>query len=361
MNSIKSLLPWRRMIGSISIPSLYACIEQLDHPELIGHELLVVNATGKKIVLDCSDSARMKGLLPGIELNEALKQVPSLKYVYARPNRYQELIEEITLCISDICPETEIFSIDRYYLDLSSYQAYYKNQPLRIVNVLKDSIKKHTGLTPFIGLASNKSCADWAAKNHLIIEPDATINTLNNIPLGDFFPLGELSLSFCNRHNIKTLGDIQKLPSSLFLRELGSFGQYLWLFANGQDTRSVELPIQDDALFSQQKSIPLYNNSFSVVGEFMKISDLFYEQVKTEKKPLTHLEVAIKTAEGWRKDLLEIQGTLDSSAIFLTCKKFLKKWWFHENVYEINLRGFRRTSTVKQSELFKSTNKRRSY
>lgn len=225
--------------------NFYASVECLYNPEIRNSPVAVCGSQSTRhgIVLAKNSLAKAYEVKTGEAIWEAKRKCPGL--VVVRPNyplylRYSMLARRI---YEHYTNQVEAFGIDENWLDVTESTKLFGNGE-KIANEIRQKIKFELGVTISVGVSYNKIFSKLASD---MKKPDAvTIITEDNfkemvwkLPVGDMLYVGRSTRQKLNKLCIFTIGDLANSSPEFLTRQLGVWGQTLWLFANGYD----ELPV----------------------------------------------------------------------------------------------------------------------
>jgi DNA polymerase-4 len=166
--------------------------------------------------------------------------------VFLRPDfkKYVRASHHVLDILERFTPEIEPISIDEAFLDITGSYAIF-GTPDETCRMIKEVIKKETGLSASIGMAPNKMTAKIASE---IGKPDGFIEVtagdlsdfLRPLPVEKLWGVGEKTMEHLRGSGINTIGDLAARNKEELEGMLGMNGKHLWELANGIDPRSVE-------------------------------------------------------------------------------------------------------------------------
>lgn len=347
MNSILKPLPWRRMVALIDMDAFFASVEQLDHPRLRGRPVGIVNGEQGSSIVAASYEAKRLGISTGTRCAEAFGITKEFVRIVARPARYAEISGQIMSALHDVSPEIEVFSVDEAFLDLTSCQSYYRHQPERIVQLIRDTVLEASGgLTCSVGLSGDKTTAKWAAKQNkpcgsLIVLPEEAEATLAPVPLTELCGIGPGMAQFFGEYGVYVCGDMKKIPISVPARRFGNLGRRLWLMAQGRDPAPVDTRQHEAKSLSHAKIMPPgLRNPAVLQTYYMHLAEKMAVRLRRDGLMVRDFHIGLRAPEGWRHASMQSElPTDDGLAIFQLCKRFLRQHWFGEVVQQIYVHG----------------------
>ena len=84
-------------------------------------------------------------------------------FLPARMERYNEISHDVMNCLKSFSPQVEIVSIEEAYIDLTSLNKLYRKTYVEIVQSIRKTVLKNTGISVSIGLSTSKTLAKLAS------------------------------------------------------------------------------------------------------------------------------------------------------------------------------------------------------
>lgn len=151
------------MYALVDCNNFYASCERLFRPDLADKPLIVLSNNDGCVIARSNEAKQL-----GIQMGEPYFRVKALckthhvRVFSSNFPLYGDLSTRIMTIIQNLWPETEIYSIDEAFLDLSSLPP---QQQIIFCTALHKTILKHTGIPTSIGIGSTKTLAKIS--NHL--------------------------------------------------------------------------------------------------------------------------------------------------------------------------------------------------
>ncbi|MDD5428950.1 MAG: DNA polymerase IV [Candidatus Omnitrophica bacterium] len=237
----------RRCIVHVDMDAFFAAIEERDRPELRGKPIVVgadpALGTGRGVVSTCSYEARKYGIHSAMPISTAYKKCPNAVFLPVDIAKYSKVSDEIQEIFYSFSPDIEPVSIDEAFLDITgSYHLF--GSPIETCRLIKDKIKKATGLTASIGLAPTKMAAKIASD---IDKPDGLVEVteeslldfLRPLEVRRIWGLGKKCGEELERLGIRTIGELAATDPKRLAGIFGKNGLEFWRLANGIDERPV--------------------------------------------------------------------------------------------------------------------------
>ncbi len=217
----------------VDLDAFFASVEQLDHPELRGKPVIVGGKPEdrRSVVSTASYEARKFGVHSAMPTFQAYKLCPQGIFVHGRMQRYAELSHQIMNIFRDYSPDVDQMSIDEAFIDLTGTEKLF-GPPEETAAAIKARVKKETGLTVSVGLASTKYLAKIASG---LSKPDGFYHIKSgteesfmlNLPLNKVWGLGPKSLELIKSKGFNSTRDIYERDYEtlefLFGKNMASF------------------------------------------------------------------------------------------------------------------------------------------
>ena len=252
---------WSRFIAFVDMDAFFASIEQLDHPEYQGKPIGITNGQIGTCLITCSYQARAHGIHIGMRLKQARKRCPHFIQVPARPERYAKVSTRIMEALQAITPDVEVFSVDEAFLDLTHCQRYWNKSPGAMGNMIKELVRKVSGLPCTVGISGDKTTAKYAAKQKkpdglAIILPWEARDRLQEVPVTKFCGVNKGIGGFLAKRGAMTCGEVAKLPVSVLGDRFGNPGRRIWQMCRGEDPAPVETKVVPPKSLGHGKIMP---------------------------------------------------------------------------------------------------------
>jgi len=231
----------RPVFFHIDLDAFYAAVEQLDDPSLRGRPVIVGALPGNRgVVSSCSYEARRFGIRSAMPVSRAVRRCPQGAFRPVRMHRYLELSEQVMRILASYSPEFRQLSIDEASLNLTGTGRLY-GPPERVAGVIKERVRKETGLILSVGIAPNRYLAKLASEYDkpdglCMIAPGTEIEFLDRLQLRDLWGVGEKSLARLRELNITSIKNLRGLPRDILCSMMGEAGgRYLYTAVRGGD------------------------------------------------------------------------------------------------------------------------------
>ena len=225
----------KRKIIHIDMDAFYASIEQRDNPSLKGKPLVVGGSPhGRGVVSTCSYEARKYGIHSAMPCKEAYIRCPYAVFVRPRFYVYKEVSNQIRNIFHRYTDLVEPLSLDEAFLDVTENNKKIKSATI-IAKLIKEDIKRETGLTASAGVSYNKFVAKLASDYQ---KPNGlTVITEDNVQ--EFFGVGKVTERVLKNNGINTGYDLRNTSLEKLEKIFKNRGLELYNFARGIDNRPV--------------------------------------------------------------------------------------------------------------------------
>lgn len=198
----------------VDLDAFFASVEQLDHPEYKGKPVIVGGMPDDKrsVVSTASYEARKFGVHSAMPTYQAYKLCPQGIYVYGRMQRYAELSYQIMTIFKDYSPDVIQMSIDEAFIDITGTEKLF-GPPEETAMQIKARVKKDTGLTVSVGLATTKYLAKIASgfskpDGFYFVKPGTEQQFMMDLPLNKVWGVGDKTLERLKSSGINSTRDI---------------------------------------------------------------------------------------------------------------------------------------------------------
>lgn len=246
-----------RAILHVDMDAFFAAIEQLDNPALRGKPILVGGSGPRAVVTTASYEARPYGCRSAQPMAVARRLCPQAIVVPTRGRRYREVSQQVFRILEDFSPVVEPVSIDEAFVDLTGTQRLL-GDPADVAKRIRQRIRDEVHLTASIGVAPNKFLAKLGSDLNkpdglTVITPENLDSVLSPLPIGRIWGIGPKTAAKLESMNLKTIGDLRRLPLEWFIDRFGEDGERFHALAFGRDSRPVT-PDSDAKTIGQEQT-----------------------------------------------------------------------------------------------------------
>lgn len=196
------------------------------------------------VVLAKSTPARRYGITTGEPLTQAYRKCPQLVVVPSRFDFYIKCSDQMMALLSDYSPDSEKFSIDEAFLDMTS-TIHLFGDPLATAEQIRCRIREELGFTVNIGIAPNKLLAKMASdfekpdRCHTLFQEEIP-DKLWPLPIRELFFVGRSAQKKMENIGIRTIGQLAACDLTVLKAHLGDkYARLIHQYANGIDDSPV--------------------------------------------------------------------------------------------------------------------------
>ena len=233
-----------KQIIHLDMDAFYASVEMLDNPAFRGQPVIVGGPPQRGVVSAASYEARKFGVHSALPMAVAMRLCPQGVFLPVRMPRYKEISDQIFEIFLRFTPLVEPLSIDEAFLDVTASIRLF-GPAEEIAKQIKTQVREEIGLTVSAGLAPSKLLAKIASDlnkpDGLTIVPEGKVqNFLDPLPIEKLWGVGKITQKDLSLLNVKTIGDLSRLPKDLLRRRFGQQGLQLYFLSRGIDDREVQ-------------------------------------------------------------------------------------------------------------------------
>ncbi len=224
--------------------AFYASVEILDNPALRGQPVVVGGDCNRGVVCAASYEARKFGVHSALPIFTARKLCPHGVFLPVRMARYQEISCRIMEIFQRFTPLVEPLSLDEAFLDVTASQSLMGTAE-DIAGQIRVLVKETIGLTVSAGVGASKLVAKIASDLNkpdglTIVPPGQEEAFLAPLPIGRLWGVGRTTKEALALIGVKTIGDLNRIPTAILTAKFGKAGLMLQESAQGIDHRPVE-------------------------------------------------------------------------------------------------------------------------
>lgn len=195
------------------------------------------------IILTANYEARKYGIYTTMTVNQAKKICPSITLVSPTKGLYSKCSKQVFEILKKYTPLLEQASIDEGWLDITGSVELF-GSPQEIAKKIQYDIKEKLNLWCSIGISENKFLSKMACE----MKKPLGITTMYKkdvkemlwpLPVEKMYGVGKATTKRLHKLGAFTIKDIANIDKAFLLEHFGSFGNYLYLRANGIDNGIV--------------------------------------------------------------------------------------------------------------------------
>lgn len=260
-----------RQIIHLDLDAFFAAVEVLLNPELKGKPLIVSmgDPKGRGVVSTASYEARRYGVGSAMPLFKAMQLCPQAIVVPVRHRVYSEYSRRVMNLLRDFSPLVEQVSIDEAYIEIP-----VERDAVEIARAMQARIKSEIGLDATIAVAPNKlvskiACNVAKPRGFIVIKAGEEEGFLAMLPIEKLPGAGKVTREKLARWNVKTIGDLAKVPEVELRRAFGKHGEYLYHGAQGRDDSPVVTERETKSISSENT----FEHDTRDIGKIAKFLD----------------------------------------------------------------------------------------
>jgi DNA polymerase-4 len=233
-----------RQIIHLDMDAFYASVEVLDAPALKGKPVIVGGPRQRGVVSAASYEARKYGVHSAQPMATAMALCPQGIFLPVRMARYKEVSDQVFEIFFRFTPLVEPLSIDEAFLDVTASVKLF-GPAEGIAGQIRKLVREDIGLTVSAGVAPSKLVAKIASDLHkpdgLTVVPEGNVRSfLDPLSIDKLWGVGKVTQKDLSLLNVKTIGDLSRLPKDLLQRRFGQQGLQLYFLSKGIDDREVQ-------------------------------------------------------------------------------------------------------------------------
>jgi DNA polymerase IV (DinB-like DNA polymerase) len=260
-----------RIIIHIDFDYFFAQCEEIKRPEIKGKPVVVCIYSGRTkesgVVSTCNYIARKYGVRSGIPIKTAkakLAQVAQPVFLSSDINYYSEKSDEAMTLIRDFldnyslsgtrsivfqpikCLKFEYIGLDECFVEVTEKADFDFMRAKELANNLKEQIRKETGLTCSMGIASNKLIAKMASDfqkpdGMTIVKPDEAKSFVSKCNVDKIPGIGPKTTAKLFEMGIRTGGELSAFGLFRLIDVFGKkYATYLHNSAQGIDNEPIK-------------------------------------------------------------------------------------------------------------------------
>lgn len=230
-----------RQIIHVDLDAFYASVEMRLDQSLAGKPLIVAMGSpeGRGVVATASYEARKFGVHSAMPLREALRLCPKAVVVPVRHHIYSEHSRRVMDLLREYSNLLEQVSIDEAYLEIESGK-----DAAALASEIQARIRDELGLDCTLGVAASKlvskiACNTVKPRGLIRVSPGEEEQFLAPLPVDKLPGAGKMTRAKLSRWNVRTIGDLAKVPAEELRRLFGKNGLYLHQAAHGRDDSAI--------------------------------------------------------------------------------------------------------------------------
>lgn len=302
----------------IDCNNFYASCERLFNPKLENKPIVVLSNNDGCVIARSNEAKKLN-----IKMGEPFFKIKpmiikqGLEVFSSNYALYGDLSHRVMTVLKDSWPETEVYSIDEAFLDLSSLPS---EKIEGFCDDLQKKVRKHTGIPVSIGIGSTKTLAKLAnkiAKTELCvpvfkITPDSS--WLSKLSINEIWGVGRQWTKKLNQQGILTVRDLQCADLSFIKNKFSVVLERTILELRGINSINLEVLKPKKSIISS-KSFGSMQTDFQPLMEALSAySERAYQKLRQQGSVVGHIEVFIQSNQ-FRKDLPQYSNSIGYNLI----------------------------------------------
>jgi len=249
-------VPVQRKVSHVDMDAFFASVEQRDDPALRGRPVAVGGSRARGVVAAASYEARAFGVRSAMPSVTAIRRCPDLVFVRPRFDVYSGVSRQIRAIFADYTDAVEPLSLDEAYLDVTDDRRGL-GSARAIAEEIRARIRADTGLTASAGVSYNKFIAKLASDQNkpdgiCVIPPHRGAAFVASLPVNRFHGVGPVTAGRMEQLGIHTGADLRDRPLAFLQAHFGSYADYLYRAARGEDHRPVRAHRQSKSVGAER-------------------------------------------------------------------------------------------------------------
>ena len=230
-----------RKIVHIDMDAFFASVEERDHPELVGHPLVIArhpsDTGGRGVVTTANYEARKFGIHSAMSAQKAFELCPEAIFKPGNHEKYTEISQQIREIFHRYTDIIEPVSIDEAYLDVTTNKINSKSA-IKVAKLIQYDIWNELHLTCSAGVSYNKFLAKLASdyqkpKGLTVVMPEDAESFLKVLPIEKFHGIGKKTVPKMHDLGVFTGADLYNLDEMELIRQFGKMGYSLYRKVRG--------------------------------------------------------------------------------------------------------------------------------
>ncbi|MBD1848988.1 DNA polymerase IV [Cyanobacteria bacterium FACHB-502] len=291
-----------RKIIHVDMDAFYASVEQRDEPRYRGKPIVVGGSPNKRgAVAAASYEARRYGIHSAMPSRTAHQKCPHLIFVKPRFEVYRRISLQIRNIFYRYTDWVEPLALDEAYLDVTENKFDIPSATW-IAQTIKQEIYEETGLTASAGVSINKFLAKVASgmdkpNGLFIIPPEDAIAFVEQLPLEQFYGVGQVTAAKMHKLGIQTGADLKQWSLSDLVRHFGKVGQYYYKIARAEDDRPVQPNRIRKSIGAENSYDPDLNSRAEIETALEEVAETLLRRLDSQQTTGRTLTLKVKYAD----------------------------------------------------------------
>jgi len=298
-------------LAHIDCDAFYAAVEKRDDPS-IRNKPVIIGGGQRGVVTTACYLARIQGVRSAMPMYRAKQLCPQAVIVKPNMAKYRETGMEVRQYFRALTPDVEPLSIDEAFLDLSGIARAGKH-PAQELARLAQTVQDQVGITLSIGLSHNKLLAKIASDldkpdGFAILGQAEAKDFLADKPVKLIWGVGPATAKRMNALGITRIAQLRAFPKEDMIAMFGRFGERLYHFCRGEDTRRVREDRGSKSVSSETTLMTDTGDLAELTAIVERLSYRVAERLSTYELAGKRITLKLKTTDF---DILSRSQTLD--------------------------------------------------
>jgi len=298
-------------LAHIDCDAFYAAVEKRDDPS-IRNKPVIIGGGQRGVVTTACYLARIQGVRSAMPMYRAKQLCPQAVIVKPNMAKYRDTGLEVRQYFRALTPDVEPLSIDEAFLDLSGIARAGKH-PAQELARLAQTVQDQVGITLSIGLSHNKLLAKIASDldkpdGFAILGQAEAKDFLADKPVKLIWGVGPATAKRMNALGITRIAQLRAFPKEDMIAMFGRFGERLYHFCRGEDTRRVREDRGSKSVSSETTLMTDTGDLAELTAIVERLSYRVAERLSTYELAGKRITLKLKTTDF---DILSRSQTLD--------------------------------------------------
>ncbi|MHC5226966.1 DNA polymerase IV [Enterococcus sp. LJL99] len=281
-----------RKIVHIDMDAFFASVEERDHPELVGHPLVIArhpsDTGGRGVVTTANYEARKFGIHSAMSAQKAFELCPEAIFKPGDHQKYSEISQQIRAIFRRYTDIIEPVSIDEAYLDVTTNKIGSKSA-IKVAKLIQFDIWNELHLTCSAGVSYNKFLAKLASdhqkpKGLTVVMPEDAEAFLKALPIEKFHGIGKKTVPKMHDLGVFTGEDLYNIDEMELIRQFGKMGYSLYRKVRGIHNSPVNVTRDRKSVGKEHTyGVPLRTED-QVVTQLRQLSERVEASLKRVQK-----------------------------------------------------------------------------
>lgn len=289
----------------IDCNNFYASCERVFNPKLEGKPIIVLSNNDGMIIARSNEAKAV-----GIQMGEPLFKVQELVRKYdvkvfsSNYTLYGDMSHRVMTALEKFSPDVEIYSIDEAFVSLEGFESRNLDKYCRMI---RNSIKKWTGIPVSVGIAQTKTLAKLANRRAkkakelggvLDLYTDQSIieEHLRDTEVADIWGVGRQYTKVLKAHSIYTAQDFVNAPTEWVRKRMTVMGQRTQFELRGTPCITMETSRPDKKSIVSSRSFGKVTDSKQDLSEAIAyFTSIAAEKLRRQQSAAHILHVFIRT------------------------------------------------------------------